>query len=136
MTDAPRNLTLRRHASFDTIENDIAELHRQPVRISPLVLSAVEDVGRLSAEAVQAQFENAAKNVEEMGTEVKERIRRLEDALQECDADLRLIGEAARKIREKGQTVYTEIEETSALSKNIRDTCSDFMKRVANKEDI
>jgi hypothetical protein len=89
-----------------------------------------KDIGRLSAEAVLAQYEAAAKSVEGMGDEIKERIRRLEAALVEADKDMKLVAEAAAAIREKGKLVYAQIEEASSLSEGIRNACADFRKKV------
>lgn len=89
-----------------------------------------KDVGRLSAEAVLAQYEAAAKAVEGMGNEIKERIKRLEAALIEADKDMKLVAEAAAAIREKGKLVYIQIEEASELSSGIRNACADFRKKV------
>lgn len=88
------------------------------------------DVGRLSAEAVLAQYEAAAKAVEGMGDDVKIRIDRLEKALTEADQDLKLVAETAAAIREKGKLVQVQIEEASTLSKDIKDACAEFRKKV------
>jgi hypothetical protein len=94
-------------------------------------VTAAPDLGRLSAEAVLKQYEIAAHNIEEMGAAVKERIAALEAALSECDADMRLIGEAALAIREKGKIAYANIEHTAAVSREIREICSEFQRRAA-----
>jgi hypothetical protein len=79
------------------------------------------DIGRLSADAVLEQYNMAAKSVEEMGDEIKKRIAALEAALKECDADMKLLAEAAAAIRDKGKHAHSEIERTAAVSKDIRD---------------
>ena len=63
----------------------------------------------------------AAKSVEEMGEEIKDRIRALERAMRECDDDLNLLKEAADAIRKKGVAAHVEIERTSQVSKSIRE---------------
>jgi len=90
------------------------------------------DLGRLSAEAVQAQYENAAREVEEMGNAIKDRIQKLEAALRECDADMKYVAEAAIAIREKGKHVHLQIQEASTLSQEIRAAASEFTKKVTN----
>jgi hypothetical protein len=96
-----------------------------------LPAAEAHDLGRLSAEAVLKQYETAAHNVEEMGAAVKERIAALTAALAECDADMRLIGEAANAIREKGKHAYAHIEHTAAVSREIRAICSEFQRKAA-----
>lgn len=88
------------------------------------------DIGRLSAEAVLSQYEAAAKAVEGMGEEIKDRINRLEAALVEADKDMKLVAEAAAAIREKGKLVYVQIQEASGVSDAIRSACADFHKKV------
>ena len=113
-----------RSVDLDNLERDVASaLNRQPVQ--------EQDIGRLSAEAVLAQYEAAAKSVEGMGDEIKDRIKRLEAALVEADQDLKLVAEAAAAIREKGRLVYVQIEEASGVSEKIRNACADFRKKVA-----
>jgi hypothetical protein len=87
-------------------------------------------LGRLSAEAVQAQYETAAKSVEAMGDEVRVRIAKLEAALAECDADMRLIAEGANAIREKGKLVSLQIEEAAIQCKDIRDICDTLKAKL------
>jgi hypothetical protein len=89
-----------------------------------------EDIGRLSAEAVQKQYEVAAKAVTEMGEVIKERIKRLEQALQECDNDMKVIAEMAAAIVDKGTHVAAEIEHTNAVAADIRTACAEFQKKI------
>ena len=126
-----RNTPLRT-VDADNLESEISDMlrtDRRPLVTQPLAPEP-DDIGRLSAEAVLAQYDHAAKCVEELGLEVKDRIRKLEDQLKEADADLKLIGEAANKIREKGKLVHMQIEEASQLSKDIRETCAEFVRKV------
>jgi len=126
MTTAPQ----LRSVNLDSLEADVQRALDQQ-RIGAAVEHVGEkDIGRLSAEAVLSQYEAAAVAVEGMGSEIKDRIKRLEDALVEADKDMKLVAEAAAAIREKGKLVYAQIEEASGLSKDIRDACADFRKKV------
>lgn len=93
-----------------------------------------EDIGRLSAEAVLAQYELAAKAVEDMGEAIKTRVARLADALAEADADMRLVAETAKAIREKGALAHAQIEEAAGVSKEIRGACADFRSKIAGDQ--
>jgi predicted ribosome quality control (RQC) complex YloA/Tae2 family protein len=108
--------------------NPVAIADYIPIRHRPAV--GEEDVGRLSAQAVLAQYEIAAKAVESMGEEIRTRLGRLEAALAEADEDMKLVAEAAKSIREKGSLVYAQIEEASGLSKDIRATCAEFRRKI------
>jgi hypothetical protein len=106
------------------------EIFGRPIPAAPTPTDV--DLGRLSAEAVQTQYETAARNVEEMGAAVKERIAALEEALRECDRDMKLLGEAANAIRDKGRLAYAQIEHTAQVSTAIRAVCEEFQKKFEN----
>jgi uncharacterized coiled-coil DUF342 family protein len=89
-----------------------------------------QELRQLTADAVMAQYEAAAKAVENMGEEVKGRITKLQNALDECHADLKLIDESAAVIRDKGKHAQAIIDEMSSLSSDIRKTCAEFRKKV------
>ena len=89
-----------------------------------------EDLGRLSAEAVMKQFEHAAKAWLEMGTEVKERIQKLEQHLSEANKDLKILAECADTIREKGQLARAQMEEATAFSTELRNLANEFRDKV------
>jgi len=90
----------------------------------------LNDLGRMSAEAVNEQYEAAAKAFEDMAPEVKQRVASIAGALLELDADLKTIAEMAAAIRDKGKRVQLQIEEASALSNDIRDAALDVKKRL------
>ena len=91
----------------------------------------LDNLGRMQAEAATKQFEAAAKACESMSDEVKDRIARLQASMDECARDLKLISEAANAMREKGKAVRAQIEQSAALSKQVRDACADLKRRVA-----
>ena len=90
----------------------------------------LDDLGRMSAEAVLTQYEAAAKAFEEMGDAVKDRVAKIAGALLECDRDMKEIAETAELIREKGRHVQIQIEEASALSNDIRTACNEFKRKI------
>ena len=100
-------------------------------RTLPAVNMTGDDIGKLSADAVQEQYKMAAKSVEDMGEEIQSRIRALEAAMRECDEDMKLLKEAADAIREKGKHAHAEIERTSAVSKDIRDVVAQIKTKLA-----
>jgi hypothetical protein len=114
------------------LDVDPEEIFGRPNRLIPAAPPTDADLGRLSAEAVLTQYETAARNVEEMGVAVKERIAALEEALRECDKDMKLLGEAANAIRDKGKLAYAHIEHTAQVSSAIRSVCAEFQKKFEN----
>jgi uncharacterized coiled-coil DUF342 family protein len=111
--------------NLDVIENQINQLAGMPTLKQP------DDIGKLSADAVLEQYKMAAKSVEDMGEEIQKRIRALEDAMRECEDDMKLLKEAADAIREKGKHAHAEIERTSAVSKDIREIVANIKSKLA-----
>lgn len=118
------------HAPGDIdMETELGQLLKRAA--PPVTLPAIKtDLGRMSGEAIMAQYEAAARSVEEMGEDVKERIAKLEAAMVECHNDMRLVTEAAVFIREKGKHVQALIEEASAVSNDIRSAVVEFKRKV------
>jgi hypothetical protein len=125
----PQPVDLDAVRESDDLERDIKNLlgnggtHRAP----PV---QHEDIGKLSAEAVLKQYEQTAKDVENLGVTVKEWIAKLEGVLKDCNDDLKLISDAAKHVRDKGDAIHAVIDQASAVSKTIRDTCADFTSKV------
>ncbi len=127
------------NVSTENVENLQREIQDNPRTIideDPPVVEPAQasdnEIGRLSAEAVQSQYEAAAKAVEDMGLAVQDRIKKLENALRECDRDMKLLGEVAHTIRDKGNLVYAQIEETSTVSKDLRSIAEGFRVKVTS----
>jgi predicted nucleic acid-binding Zn-ribbon protein len=112
--------------SLSKLEDEVNEVLKRPI-------PHMEDLGRLSSEAVLQQFEHAAKSWLDMGTEVKDRIAKLEDQLAQADRDLKLIAECAETIRDKGKLAAAQIDEASALSGTIAKLANDLKTTMGSK---
>ena len=124
----PKNSNNLDQADID-MEHELGQLLRSSAAPQPLV-KRVNDLGKMSGEAIMAQYEAAATAVEDMGNEVKERIAQLEAAMEECHKDMRLITEAAVFIREKGAAMRAQIEKASEVSNDIRNAVDEFKRKV------
>lgn len=93
-------------------------------------LEEVDQVGRLSAEAIIQQYETAAKQVEALGNEIKESAAKLEAALAEHDADMKLINETAQAIRDKGKAIFLQIENASHVTTELRRACVELKNKI------
>jgi hypothetical protein len=109
-----------------SIEQALAHAHRMPANKS----NELDELGRMSAEAVLTQYEATAKEVEKMGDLVKDMVKRLGQSLIECDNDMRVVAETAAAIRDKGKHSEALIQQVSALSTGIRQACEDFKKKM------
>lgn len=92
--------------------------------------NGVDDVGRLTAEAVVRQYEEAAKEVEAMGTELNERLKKLEATKVEAALALEEIKETAAAFRDQGKRVFLEIEDCSLMNAEVRKTCSELKDKI------
>jgi uncharacterized coiled-coil DUF342 family protein len=112
------------------MEHELGQLLKTASQPLVPMVKKVDDLGKMSGEAIMAQYEAAARSVEEMGEEVKERIAKLEAAMEECHKDMRLITEAAVFIREKGTAMRAEIEKASEVSNDIRSAVNEFKRKM------
>ena len=112
------------------MEHELGQLLKTASQPLVPMVKKVDDLGKMSGEAIMAQYEAAARSVEEMGEDVKERIAKLEAAMEECHKDMRLITEAAVFIREKGTAMRAQIEKASEVSNDIRSAVDEFKRKM------
>jgi hypothetical protein len=114
------------------LEAEIGEALRLPpvVPFTTPKLHDLDELGRMSAEAVLTQYEATARAVEEMGNDVKDMVKRLGEKLIECDTDLKHLAETAAAIRDKGKHSQALIEQISSLSTSVRAACAEFKKKM------
>lgn len=88
-------------------------------------------VGALSAEAVVKEYEAAAVAVEAMGTELKERIAKLEATKADAVTALDEIKETAERYRDEGKRIFLQIEDCALTLAEVRNTCGDLKQKIA-----
>jgi hypothetical protein len=91
----------------------------------------VNEVGKLSAEAVVREYEAAAKEVEAMGTELKGRIEKLEATKADAVLVLDEIKEVAARYRDAGKGVFLQIEDCALMTAEVRATCGALKAKIA-----
>jgi hypothetical protein len=126
----PTAIARRAVVDIDRLVDDMHQPKLVPIQNEPANL---DNLGKMSADAVRAQYEAAAKAFEVMGEEVKDRINKLEASLDEAAASMKLLSEAAAAIREQGKLAHMQIAEMSSVTKHINGMCADVMKKVAGK---
>jgi hypothetical protein len=90
----------------------------------------VDDVGRLTAEAVVRQYEEAAKEVEAMGAELKERLKKLDATKDDAVRAMEEIKETAAAYRDAGKRVFLDIEDCSLMNAEVRKTCAELKDKI------
>lgn len=130
--------TAARIFNVTELEEQIAEVVKSsPVRAidyaPPSVRQAAErpEGGKLSAEAITREFEATAKEVEAMGKELLEAVRRCETVVAGALEGLAECRETAALIRDKGKLYSAQIEDVSAMTAEVRATCSAMKVKFA-----
>jgi len=93
-----------------------------------------DEIGRLSAEAVAASYESAAKEIEKMGEELKERAKLCEKLVADSNQALTVIQETAAQFRDAGKMIFLKIEDCSLMTKEVRETCDTLRAKLAGPE--
>jgi hypothetical protein len=128
MSTTPTPLPTRR--TVLSIENEVERaldrVHQPLPKAMPL-----EELGRMSGEAIKTQYEATAKAIESLSDEVNTRIKGLEEQLVIADRDLKMIEEAAAIYRDKGHHAQAEIEHASTSSANLRKLIDSFKDKPA-----
>jgi DNA repair ATPase RecN len=136
--------TAARIFNVTELEQEIAEVIKStpPVRAidyappSVRLAAAAErdgagEIGKLSAEAITREFEAAAKEVEAMGQELQEAARRCEAVVSGAHQAVAECRETAALIRDKGKHYSAQIEDVSAMTAEVRTTCSALKAKIA-----
>jgi hypothetical protein len=95
-----------------------------------VVVQNDSDLGRMSAEAVQKQYDAAAEAFTRLGEDVRRTADQLQDALDECEADLKLLEEGAKAIMDKGKTHALRVQRASQKSQALRAGVTDLLKHI------
>jgi hypothetical protein len=94
------------------------------------------EIGKLSAEAVVAEYEAAAKEIEAMGVELIERVKQCETMTRDALAVTEELKETARRYREEAKRVFLQIEDCSRVTAEVRQTCTDLKEKIALKREL
>lgn len=101
----------------------------------------VDSVGRISSQALAAQYESAAASIDKMGEELVtmqrgseeaamvavKRTEELKDRVQSALADCRA---AAHVYREEAKRIHSQIENSSLLAEDVRRTCAVLVSKI------
>jgi hypothetical protein len=89
------------------------------------------EIGKLSAEAVVREYEAAAKEIEAMGVELIELVKQCEATTRDALAVTEELNETAGRYREEAKRVFLEIENCSAVTAEVRKTCTELKEKIA-----
>ena len=139
-------------SKFDDIERDIGNMieisnrklpsiHIVPDNHHPLPKGPMPDyvehkegvnqVGKLSAEAVVREYDAAVKEIEALGAELTEAAKKCEATVAGVHAMVSEIKELAASYREEGKRYFLQIEECSLTTSEVRTVCEALKKKIA-----
>ena len=90
----------------------------------------VDQIGKLSAEAVITQYEGAVKALEEMGTTLVDCVKRAENMATGCKDAIAFVQDTAQKYREEAKLIFDRIEQASVMTAEVRSICDEMRKKI------
>ncbi|WP_229176538.1 hypothetical protein [Bradyrhizobium ivorense] len=93
--------------------------------------NGVNEVGKLSAEAVVREYEAAVKEIEALGTELQLAAKNCEAMVAGVHEMIAEIKEFAAGYRDQGKRFFLKIEAVSLMTTEVRDTCEALKKKIA-----
>jgi len=105
----------------------------------------VDDVGRLSSEALAASYEASAKRIEAMGESIISEMREVRKTVlsmlkeaerveQETEEAVRAVAAAAEVYRSQAKELFTHIQRHAMLAAEVRKTAADMTARVRGEQ--
>ena len=91
----------------------------------------VNQVGKLSAEAVVREYDAAVKEIEALGVELAEAAKKCEAMVAGVHAMVTEIKELAANYREEGKRYFLQIEACSLMTSEVRTVCETLKKKIA-----
>jgi proteasome assembly chaperone (PAC2) family protein len=91
----------------------------------------VNQVGKLSAEAVVREYDAAVKEIEALGAELTEAAKKCEAMVAGVHATANEIRELAANYREEGKRYFLQIEDCSLMTSEVRSVCETLKKKIA-----
>ena len=90
----------------------------------------VDQIGKLTAEAVIAQYEGAVKALEAMGTTLIDCVNRAEKMAAGCKDAITYVQDTAQKYREEAKLIFDRIEQASVMTAEVRLLCDEMRKKI------
>ena len=139
-------------SKFDDIERDIGDIIQSSNRALPSIhivpkdehplpkgpmpdyvehKEGVNQVGRLSAEAVVREYDAAVKEIEALGVELTEAAKKCEATVAGVHAMVSEIKALAASYREEGKRYFLQIEECSLTTSEVRTVCEALKEKIA-----
>jgi hypothetical protein len=113
------------------VPNDDHPLPRGPMPDYVEHKEGVNQVGKLSAEAVVREYDAAVKEIEALGAELTEAAKKCEAMVAGVYSMVSEIKELAANYREEGKRYFLQIEECSLTTSEVRTVCEALKQKIA-----
>jgi hypothetical protein len=113
------------------VPNDDHPLPRGPMPDYVEHKEGVNQVGKLSAEAVVREYDAAVKEIEALGAELTEAAKKCEAMVAGVYSMVNEIKELAANYREEGKRYFLQIEECSLTTSEVRTVCEALKQKIA-----
>src|SRR5258705_8941926 len=115
---------------------EVSESHDRPLPKGPMPdyvehKEGVNQVGKLSAEAVVREYDAAVKEIESLGAELIEAAKKCEATVAGVHSVVNEIKELAANYRDQGKRYFLQIEECSLMTSEVRTVCEALKKKIA-----
>jgi hypothetical protein len=110
---------------------DDHQLSKDPMPDYVAHREGVNQVGKLSAEAVVREYDAAVKEIEALGAELSEAAKKCEAMVAGVHAMVGEIKELAANYREEGKRYFLQIEDCSLMTSEVRTVCETLKKKIA-----
>jgi hypothetical protein len=117
--------------SIHIVPNDDHPLPKGPMPDYVEHKEGVNQVGRLSAEAVVREYDAAVKEIEALGAELIEAAKQCEATVAGVHATASEIKQLALSYREEGKRYFLQIEECSLTTSEVRTVCEALKKKIS-----
>jgi hypothetical protein len=138
LTDLEREIEAELRNSLPVREPHLANVVQPSVSAPALAMpdyvehrDGATEIGRLSAEAVVHEYEATAKEIEAVGAELIERVKQCEAMTREAFAVTEELKGVAMRYREEAKRIFTQIENCSLATAEVRKTCAELMEKIA-----
>ena len=106
---------------------------RTPAQLMPPYVehhANVDQIGKLSAEAMIAQYEGAVKALEEMGATLIDCVKRAESMAAGCKDTFAFVRDTAKQYREEAKVIFDRIEQASVMTAEVKSVCDEMRKKM------
>jgi hypothetical protein len=90
----------------------------------------IDQIGKLSAEAVIAQYEDAVKALEAMGTTLIDCVKRAETMAAGCRDAIAYVQDTAQKYREEAKLIFDRIEQAAVMTAEVKLLCDEMRRKI------